>query len=30
MDAILIIGWFILVGVSYKGAELVLKKTNKL
>jgi hypothetical protein len=30
MDVVLIVGWFILVGASYKGAELVLKKANKL
>jgi len=30
MDLVLIVGWFVLVAVSYKGAELVLKKADKL
>lgn len=30
MTVILIIGWLALIVVSYKGAEFVLKKCNKL
>lgn len=30
MTALLIIGWFAVLIASYKGAELVLKKANKL
>jgi hypothetical protein len=30
MTGVLIIGWFVLLILSYKGAELLLKKSNKL
>jgi hypothetical protein len=30
MTVILIVGWLALVAVSYKGAEILLKKSNNL
>ncbi len=30
MSAVLLIGWVILIAASYKGAEIILKKTDLL
>lgn len=30
MNAMLLISWIVLLAASYKGAEIVLKKCNKL
>jgi hypothetical protein len=30
MKILMIIGWFVLLALSYKGAEIVLKKTGRL
>jgi hypothetical protein len=30
MTVVLIVGWFVLVGLSYKLAEVALKKSNAL
>jgi len=30
MTVIMILGWILLLVVSYKGAEVILKKVNKL